>query len=48
MDNFGVAKIDFYYDPGVVNVISASPGFSGYGGSIEPNINNNIGKATFL
>ncbi len=48
MDNFGVADIDLYYDPGIVNVTSASLGFSGYGGSLTPNIDNTAGKATFL
>lgn len=48
MNNFGSANIELYYNSSVVRVTSASLGFSGYGGSLTPNINNTIGKATFL
>jgi M6 family metalloprotease-like protein len=48
MNNFGSANIELHYNSSVVRVTSASLGFSGYGGSLTPNINNTIGKATFL
>ena len=48
MNDFGVILFDVSYDHTVVNIASASLGFSGYGGDLTPNINNNTGQATFL
>jgi hypothetical protein len=48
MSDFGTANIDLFYNPSVVQVTGASIGFSGYGGSLTPNIDNTIGKARFL
>lgn len=48
MDDFGAADITLYYGPGVIEVKSASLGFSGYGGFFVENINNTAGKSKFV
>lgn len=48
MTDFGAASINLTYNPGVVQVTSASLGFSGSGGALTYNIDNTIGKARFL
>ncbi len=45
MNEFGAATIDLYYNSSVIHVNSASPGFSGFGGSLVQNIDNTAGKA---
>ena len=47
MSNFGAATIDFYFDPDVVNIMTASLGFNGYGGSLTFNMGT-TGMARFV